>query len=547
MDDDNNDDDAEEQSEYDSRRNEMERSRWEEQTLNPLQQVLQDHWTTQVPYLRETSDESKPTVTTTTTTETASTNPDTTKINPGQDMNYLLDYRSFFAPPFSPKYSCRLPFSRHSFSSQLMTTTDWDTYVTGTTHLENNRWNETVLFDQHLRTILEACDSVQGITIATKGNGGIYAGLTTALLQELTEECRTAGRWVLNDYMIPSISALKPSEGSNPSSQSFICSNVRMAIESGLALYDFAQLSHAILPLSTTTTMDAKTPSLDTEEAYRHWKRTCDISMALETTTLAYRANSAWMSNSRTYDDYNQGTRISFREFLSSLQPSERYKLLELDLHYNPHHPLSLDTGTSVERRRLQQSRTSQHSTSSTLPGEWLESSSTFTNLSSKPDVPQYAMQRSLHHHWSLASTMRCTTKSSDDMTCMLESMGIRYRPESYLAVILDQSFSQLISNGYAAGAYWKAYAETPLMSVLSNSTRSYFYVQSVANEMKEKLFASKYQGYRQREVTNGNLLETDDCLDAMEYCLSLQDTYRPPDGSGLAEDQSDIDWDVFG
>ena len=221
--------------------------------------------------------------------------------------------------------------------------------------------------------------------------------------------------------------------------------------------------------------------------------------------------------------------------------------MLELDFHYNSNDPLSLETGTSVERRRLeQQSRGSQYSTLSTLPGGWLES--TLTNLSSKPGIPQYAVQRSLHHHWSLASSMRCADKSSDDMTCLLESMGIRYRPESYLAVILDQSFSQLISNGYAAGAYWKkSNLETPLVSVLSNSTRSYFYIQSVASNMKEKLLAPKYQGYRQREVSNGNLLETDDCLDSMEYCWNLQDTYRPPDGSNLTEEQSEIDWDVFG
>ena len=51
-----------------------------------------------------------------------------------------------------------------------MLTTDWDTYVTGTTHLENNQWNEPALFVQNLRSISKACARVQEISIAINGN-----------------------------------------------------------------------------------------------------------------------------------------------------------------------------------------------------------------------------------------------------------------------------------------------------------------------------------------------------------------------------------------
>ena len=40
-------------------------------------------------------------------------------------------------------------------------------------NLENNHWNESALFFQHLRYILEACAGVQEISFAIKGNEGI--------------------------------------------------------------------------------------------------------------------------------------------------------------------------------------------------------------------------------------------------------------------------------------------------------------------------------------------------------------------------------------
>jgi hypothetical protein len=119
-----------------------------------------------------------------------------------------------------------------------------------------------------------------------------------------------------------------------------------------------------------------------------------------------------------------------------------------------------------------------------------------------------------------------------------MESMGIGYQPEFCLGVLVNQSFSGLISGGYAAGAYWKADPNQAIVAVLSNSTRSYEYIKKVANNMKDNLTLLKYKGYHNRDVVNGILPEKEDCLEAMEYCLGLRDTYHPPEGSGLGDDE---------
>jgi hypothetical protein len=209
--------------------------------------------------------------------------------------------------------------------------------------------------------------------------------------------------------------------------------------------------------------------------------------------------------------------------------------MLELDYYDGSYNDLALQPGTSVERRVQQQNRESQ--SRQVLPGGWMETS--LTPLSPNDG----SNNRSLHHHWSLTSSIRRNTNSSattskDDLTCFMEGMGIRFRPESCLGVVVNQSFSELISGGYAAGAYWKANPHQAIVAVLSNSTRTYDYVKKVANDMKDNLTLLKYKGYHNRDVVNGILPDREDCFEAMEYCLGLRDTYHPPEGSGLGDDE---------
>jgi hypothetical protein len=468
------DEEEEEEEEEDEaerhKRQKRERDQWQAGTLEPLQQQLEEHWATAAK--EEPSEE------------------ETTK---------PLDWKTFLAPPHPPNFHCTLPFS-----SQSKMVDTWDAYNTAS-KLGHNNWMENVLFE-NLRKILEKSEGVQGITIATEGHG-IYAGLTTALLQELQEECRTAGRIVLHVSDPPTIGQEDVEDTWQPAH----VLRTRKHIASGLALFDFGQTAHCIVPLSV-------------KSENTMFERTSQIAMAWETATLAYRAESARMASG--YGDVP--CRLSVREFLSSLQPSARYNLLELDYLSENYSDLSLQPGTSVERRLQQQNRESQ--SQQATPGGWMDTS--LKSLS-----PNDGSRRSLHHHWSLTTSLRSTTKSNDDLTCIMEGMGIRYRPELSLGVLMDQSLKELTSGGYAAGAYWKASPKQAVVSVLSNSTRSYDFAKTVANNMKENLTSFRFKGYHNRDVTNNILPEKEDCLEAMEYCLGLRDTYHPPEGSGLGDD----------
>jgi len=167
------------------------------------------------------------------------------------------------------------------------------------------------------------------------------------------------------------------------------------------------------------------------------------------------------------------------------------------------------------------------------LPGEWIE-----TKLKSKSPTDENL--RSLHDHWSMSTAIRSTSSSSsiyEDLQCTMESMDIRYQPRKSLGFLMDQSFYDLTSGGYAAGAYWKKNPTEAVVSLLSNSTKSYTYARNIALDMQLGL-SKKWKGYHSRYAESGILPEVEDCGEALEYCLSLRDLYRPPEGSGLGDNE---------
>jgi hypothetical protein len=136
-----------------------------------------------------------------------------------------------------------------------------------------------------------------------------------------------------------------------------------------------------------------------------------------------------------------------------------------------------------------------------------------------------------------------------------MQGMGIRYRPESSIATVVNQSLSTLTgTNGYAAGSYWRSVygggsgsssssTNTPVLSVLGNSTRVYPHLQQISDDMKQAMMP-RSRGYYNRDVTNGLLPEQEDCQEALASCLDVRDLYRPPSGSGLAVDEEGIYFD---
>jgi hypothetical protein len=120
-----------------------------------------------------------------------------------------------------------------------------------------------------------------------------------------------------------------------------------------------------------------------------------------------------------------------------------------------------------------------------------------------------------------------------------MQGMGIRYRPESSIATVTNQSLATLTGNGYAAGSYWQSVwgTQTPVLSVLGNSTRVYPHLHQISADIKQAMLP-RYRGYYNRDVTDGLLPEAEDCQEALAYCFDVRDLYRPPDGSGLAVDE---------
>jgi hypothetical protein len=410
-----------------------------------------------------------------------------------------------------------------------------------------------------IRLELERIDACQGFTILTEGSS-IYAGMADWLLEEIQQECRAAGRWVFHvaeedDY---ETSLLDDQENAAPRTTELAVaqSRLRNSIQRGLSMAALPDHAHVLVPLI----LPPHRRSL--------FQSSAELAMALETATLPYRCQSG--SNKtlvgwNSMQGYEQGSSpigMTMGDYLTTLQPSARYSLIELDsvLATENRNRLgqALVEGTSVERdprmRRPPSSVTAEY------PGSWLldehfgshpvtVSPGILTSLSPGHDSKH---DRSVHHHFGMSTCLRRNRVSgtpllNDDnqqyLTCIMEGMGIRYRPETAFGLVTGQSLTQLTSY-HGAGSYWQyllgSGVEIPVLSVLGNTTRMYPHLHSVASGMKVALKSSETKGYYQREVTNGTLPEVDDCDEALERCWDLRDIYEPPRGSGLAEGEDD-------
>lgn len=475
-------------------------------------------------------------------------------------------WMEFLVPPFQERSKVALPVSHQS---QMLS--HWDSYNLSSSK-EINDWKEDVLFEE-VRRLLEDCDTCQGVSVTTQGHG-VYAGLTTALLEEFQEECKSAGRMVF--YVTnPTEEQSKTQEddhqeessaGGDESSswQNSKVDRLRRHIASGFAWNDFTEHAHLVLPLRL-------------DETASFFESTARLAMALEACTLPFRlqgqkdsrykmglqnAPAFWGQGS---DDTRWGTtaqRLSMQEFIAMLQPSSQYSVLELDVlshgDGDAHKKLSnedlwkcFQSGTSVERdMRMRERGHDRHAT--VLPGTWLQDTSRGGILSSRSFVQPttQATDRSLHHHFALSTSVRPVLQDDIDqyLTSLVQGMGIQYRPERSMCTVVHQTVGELTSgNGAgAAGAYWRRLGmsrDDPVVAVLGNTSRPYSYLKTMATDMKSVL-GPRYRGYYQRDVSLGILPEVEDCQEALANCWDLVDAYQPPDGSGLVDDDdADIDF----
>lgn len=562
---DDEDDDEEEERRRRERR-ETSRRRWRGDTYRPLQERLETTWTS---LLRRESDESEPVdtrQTTTTTTTTAATSSSSGTIGD------RLAWTDYLAPPLHPRSILSLSSSSSSSS--------WNASSSDAYHPGASSSNDDVV-EERVRRLLEDCDAPQGALVSTSGVGRM-AGLTTRVLRYLHDECPSASSVVLwhddDDHDDPTArtrTRSTPDDGDDSDDDVWRRHHVTATRESvgrAMAWYDFTQDARAVLPLKTTTWNGCRRPPKTRFHA------TAIVAAALEATTLPLRVRggggghheddrvrigmNSYYHGSWGGGDSDFGTvpGLSLAEFVNTVKPRNELPVLELDtLH--PNRRLddddtslwrSLVEGTTVERdRRMRESPhlVGHRRPREVLPGRWLlndptqEGGGLLTSLSGY-DAPS-TDDRSLHRHFALATAVRrpptsTTAALPQYVDCLMQGMGIRFRPEQSVATVLDQSLAAVTAGGYGAGAYWKSLGvvgRRPVLAVVGNTTRFYRRGHAVAERLETAL-SSRYRGFFDRDVTDGVLPEADDCREALSSMWDLRDAYQPPDGSGLVMHQ---------
>jgi hypothetical protein len=256
------------------------------------------------------------------------------------------------------------------------------------------------------------------------------------------------------------------------------------------------------------------------------------VARALECATLCYRRPSAWAVRS-TYaaDDVDDTTHWTYRDFRRSLQRHAASRnVLELDLlsdSFASNRSLLswLQPGTSVARDEREQSRLP--ASVDILAGDWMNgmANDIFWTCWTPPapSAVGSAADRNRHYHYALSTSVRHAPIATDEMpkyvTSIMESMGIRYRPELALCAVVSHGLS------------YPAAPSVPTMAILGNTTRIYPYLHARATVTLPSYL-------------RGSAMERDDVLEAQMACLDLRDSYAPPRGSGLVRPDDETEFD---
>jgi hypothetical protein len=447
-------------------------------------------------------------------------------------QNRHNSWRDYFMPPFHPQTILRCDGSGSGWFSG------------------DNEVVYDELIRDRLRQILEECDAVEGIMIFSSNHHPKFG----TVVQEFHDQCPHAN----------SISVLVENDQDDTDDASLQFSSsqkqhrrVRRYMQNALAMSGATEYTDLVLPIEIS--------SNDLSAA--------SVAMALEAVTMPFRlSGSAECRSQIGMQSYYAGSYsgnhpygtvpyLSLREFVHTLRrQSSSRSVIELDALL-PSEAIAKDqqnfdgknlmnilkNGTSVERDiRMRQRDGNRAGQEGQLPGDWLAILSCLSRRSAGATFDRES-DRSLHRHFALSAAMRPamnTMDANDDalLTCLMESIGIRYRPEQSMATVVDQSLAELTSNGYGAGSYWKSlFGNLPSLTVLAtlgNTTRCYRHLYHRAQNAKEILDPrnkkSMSRAMCNRDVTDGIFPEVDDCLEAISACLDLSDSYEPPVGSGL-------------
>ena len=511
-----------------------------------------------------------------------------------------LQWRHYFMPPHpnSSMYSAPLPFDH------ILNTVPSSSSLPPSNGATYNKSNQSIMYSHYcgkypsssssqnsmgdaaitnewrdelsdkIRKWMEDCDALKGIQIVIDNDKSLYGGLATSILEELNDECKSAGKFSILLHDGNAFDHSLGGEGADNDnndnsywrSERKVVDSFRSHLNDGLNLHGIGENSDLVVPLSLTKCWNSLHPKERSDRDMTLFEASAVAALALESMTLSYRLlkDSSRIKRSKIgiMNGYYQGlgqsddndafptvNKLSFHEFLSSQRPSNSHTMLEVSTCMEKNDLNSrLLQGTSVERRKLEEERERNRNSRyyrrgrarDVDPGLWLEDSNNGGLMSPLFPIDEKSSSRSMHRHFTMSSSLRpneagsMTDIVSTNTTLIMEGMGIRLRPQSSVSTIVGQSLSDLTnSKSYAAGSYWKSIfsngiQDVPVLTIVGNSTRLHSHLNSTSKNMSQAL-SRRYQGYLSRDSMAGIVPEQEDCTDALEHCLNLRDTYEPP------------------
>jgi len=346
-----------------------------------------------------------------------------------------IHWHDYFLPPrpHPSKYQVPLPFDTDNLSSSSSTNDGsfhsnannnvWSSSFSSGYHPGpgggyniSQSWRESIL-SEALRKVLEGCDIVKGFNLIIDGGsydspisgddtsndsatnkyakkltkivagGGFYGGLATSLLEELQEECRSAGRMTI--LVDPIISTTKNSSNFNRTMPSVAneakqVEVFRQTLNAGLTLHNLSSNSDAFLPVSIDGAHRAlygenRTALSSLNRKLFLFEGSAAVALALEASTLFYRLRREkpsthynkygrrsrlgiesgffhGYSGNTGYDDdandpFASASNLTYHEFLACARPSSdrRRSVLELDVVVRPISRSSNRSGDGID------------------------------------------------------------------------------------------------------------------------------------------------------------------------------------------------------
>ena len=416
------------------------------------------------------------------------------------------------------------------------------------------KFREEILGDS-IRLLLEESDRISGFQLLTDFTNGFFSGLATSVLEELGDECKSAGRWCIgvDDFEMENAGIFNYFSSSSKYEQR---KQFRKNINRPLSMHGLIENSDLFLPLDISRcSCESTSTTTATPLANNLFYSGSIAAVLLESATLSYRLNLNCASKARVatagrgmcYDskDYiSRQQRCSFQDFVSSLLPSQQYGVISLSGVMSMSESKFIDMmsdGTSMSYINLMKSNSSlRHRFTRENLGKWLSCPEMIRTLPSS-NLKVGLSNRRLHTHFALLSSIRFSSTPQytveDSVNCQMESFT-QFRLDRYTSCSILHSLTQSIGKGN----YWNRdilplatqntndtirKKEKPVMSLLENSSLCYPFLQKQTENLELSL-ERKIRGLYMRDEIEGLLLNIDESMEASEFLLTLSDTYNP-------------------